>query len=120
MTPDDISNAITGAIGQGGETWLVATLVAFLPILWTMTLILHLGRPYVLRNLRRMGLRLGADVWWMTYLLLRDAVMLVTLGVSLDLLPTQPGRQLGPAYHGAAHSLVPSARSVGQAVAAGR
>jgi hypothetical protein len=83
MTPDDISNAITGAIGQGGQTWLVATLVAFLPTLWTMTLILHLGRPYVLRNLRRMGLRLGADVWWMTYLLLRDAVMLVTLGVSL-------------------------------------
>ena len=83
MTPDDISNAITGAIGQGGQTWLVATLVAFLPTLWTMTLILHLGRPYVLRNLRRMGLRLGADIWWMTYLLLRDAVMLVTLGVSL-------------------------------------
>lgn len=83
MTPDDISNAITGALNQGGSQWLVATIVAFLPALWTMALILHLGRPYVVRTLRRMGLRLGADAWWMTYLLLRDAVLLITLGLSL-------------------------------------
>jgi hypothetical protein len=83
MTPDDISNAITGALNQGGSQWLVATIVAFLPALWTTALILHLGRPYVVRTLRRMGLRLGADAWWMTYLLLRDAVLLITLGLSL-------------------------------------
>ena len=83
MTPDDVSNAITEALRQGGRVWLVATIVAFLPALWTTTLILHLGRPYVLRPLRRMGLRLGADVWWMTYVLLRDAVLLITLGLSL-------------------------------------
>ena len=47
-----------------------------------MTLILHLGRPYVLRTLRRCGLRLGADVWWMSYLLMRDAVLLMTFGLS--------------------------------------
>ena len=47
-----------------------------------MTLILHLGRPYVLRTLRRCGLRLGADVWWMSYLLMRDAVLLLTFGLS--------------------------------------
>lgn len=62
---------------------MVATIVAFLPALWTTALILHLGRPYVVRTLRRMGLRLGADAWWMTYLLLRDAVLLITLGLSL-------------------------------------
>jgi len=83
MTPDDISNAITGALRQGGSQWLVATIVAFLPALWTTALILHLGRPYVVRTLRRMGLRLGADGWWMTYVLLRDAVLLITLGLSL-------------------------------------
>lgn len=82
MTPEDVANAITQALVQGGAQWLVATLVAFLPALWTMTLILHFARPYVLRTLRRCGLRLGADVWWMSYLLMRDAVLVVTFALS--------------------------------------
>ncbi len=82
MKPDDVSNAITQALIQGGAQWLVATLVAFLPALWTMSLVLHLARPYVLRTLRRCGLRLGADVWWMSYLLMRDAVLVVTFALS--------------------------------------
>ena len=83
MTPNDVTNAITGALRQGGSQWLVSTIAAFLPAMWTAVLILHLGRPYVVRTLRRMGLRFGADVWWMTYVLLRDALLLVTLGLSL-------------------------------------
>jgi hypothetical protein len=83
MKPDDVATAITQALIQGGSQWLVSTIVAFLPVLWTMALMLHLGRPYVLRSLRRMGLRFGADVWWMSYLLMRDAVLLVTFGLSL-------------------------------------
>jgi hypothetical protein len=82
MKPDDIANAITQSLVQGGAQWMVATIVAFLPALWTMTLILHLGRPYVLRTLRRCGLRLGADIWWMSYLLMRDAVILITFAMS--------------------------------------
>src|SRR5712692_5320326 len=82
MKPDDVATAITNALVQGGSQWLVATIVAFLPVLWTMTLMLHLGRPYVLRTLRRIGLRLGADIWWMSYLLMRDAVLLLTFGLS--------------------------------------
>jgi len=82
MKPDDIATAIMNALVQGGSQWLIATLVAFLPVLWTTALMLHLGRPYVLRTLRRCGLRLGADIWWMSYLLIRDAVLLITLGVS--------------------------------------
>lgn len=82
MKPDDVANAITQALVQGGSQWLISTIVAFLPVLWTMALILHLGRPYVLRTLRRCGLRLGADVWWMSYLLMRDAVLLVTFALS--------------------------------------
>jgi hypothetical protein len=81
MKPDDIANAITQALIQGGSQWLVSTIVAFIPALWTMTLMLHLGRPYVLRTLRRCGLRLGADVWWMSYLLMRDAVLLITFAI---------------------------------------
>ena len=78
----DVAKAIMNALVQGGAQWLVATIVAFLPALWTMTLILHLGRPYVLRTLRRCGLRLGADIWWMSYLLIRDAVLLLTFALS--------------------------------------
>lgn len=82
MKPDDVANAITQAFIQGGSQWLVSTIVAFLPALWTMSLIMQLGRPYVLRTLRRCGLRLGADVWWMSYLLIRDGVLLITFALS--------------------------------------
>jgi hypothetical protein len=82
MKPVDVSTAIAQALIQGGSQWLISTIVAFLPALWTMALILHLGRPYVLRTLRRCGLRLGADIWWMSYLLIRDAVLLLTFGLS--------------------------------------
>src|SRR5215471_2058273 len=82
MKPDDVSTAITNALVTGGSQWLVATIVAFLPALWTMSLMFHLGRPYVLRTLRRCGLRLGADVWWMSYLLIRDALLLITFALS--------------------------------------
>ncbi len=82
LGPSDVQTAITQALVQGGSQWLVATLVAFLPALWTMTLILHLGRPYILRTLARCGLRLGADVWWMSYLLMRDGLMIITFGLS--------------------------------------
>jgi hypothetical protein len=82
MKPDDVATAISNSLVQGGSQWLIATIVAFLPVLWTMALMLHLGRPYVLRTLRRCGLRLGADIWWMSYLLMRDALLLITFGLS--------------------------------------
>ena len=82
MKPDQVATAITQALVQGGSQWMVSTIVAFLPALWTMALMLHLGRPYVIRILRRCGLRLGADVWWMSYLLMRDAVILITFALS--------------------------------------
>jgi len=81
MKPDDVATAISQSLVQGGSLWLISTIVAFLPVLWTMALIFHLGRPYVLRTLRRAGLRLGADVWWMSYLLIRDALLLITFAL---------------------------------------
>jgi hypothetical protein len=47
-----------------------------------MTLILHLGRPYILRTLRHCGLRLGADIWWMSYLFIRDGLLIITFALS--------------------------------------
>jgi hypothetical protein len=82
MNEQSVATAITNALIQGGSQWLISSIVAFLPVLWTMALMLHLGRPYVLRTLRRCGLRLGADIWWMSYLLIRDAVLLMTFALS--------------------------------------
>ena len=82
MTPVQVSTAISQSLVQGGSQWVISTIVAFLPVLWTMALMFHLGRPYILRTLRRAGLRLGADVWWMSYLLIRDALLLITFTLS--------------------------------------
>lgn len=82
MTPDQITEAITKALLEGGQQWLVLTIAAFMPALWTFTLMLHLARPYVIRTLRKLSLRFGADVWWLTYVLVRDAVTILTFGLS--------------------------------------
>lgn len=81
MKPDVVTQAITSAFVQGGSQWLISTIVAFLPVLWTMALMFHLGRPSILRTLRRAGLRLGADVWWMSYVLIRDALLVITFAL---------------------------------------
>lgn len=83
MTPEQITEAIAKAFLVGGQQWLVLTIAAFMPALWALTLMLHLARPYVIRTLRKLSLRFGADVWWLTYVLLRDAVTILTFGLSL-------------------------------------
>jgi hypothetical protein len=83
MTPDQITEAITKAFLEGGQRWVVLTIAAFMPALWALTLMLHLARPYAIRTLRKLSLRFGADVWWLTYVLVRDAVTVVTFGLSV-------------------------------------
>lgn len=83
MTPDDVTKAIVQAILQGGMQWVVSTIAAFMPSLWALTVIFHLARPHVLRTVTKLSLRFGADVWWLGYVLVRDAVMLLTFALSL-------------------------------------
>jgi hypothetical protein len=83
MTPADVTAAIVEAILHGGEQWVVSTVAALLPSLWAMTVILHLARPYMLRTVKKLSLRFGADVWWLGYVLVRDAAMLITFVLSL-------------------------------------
>jgi hypothetical protein len=82
MTPDDVTKAIVQAIIQGGMQWVVSTIAAFVPGFWALTVIFHLARPYILRTIRKLTLRFGADVWWLGYVLMRDAVMLITFALS--------------------------------------
>lgn len=79
MSADDLSTALV----SGGATWLVLSLAAILPILWAFTLIVWFARPYVVRFLQSLTLRFGADVWWLSYVLMRDALLLVTLALSV-------------------------------------
>lgn len=79
LNADDLATALT----NGSEGWLVLSVAAVLPILWSFTMVLHFARPYVFRFLRSLTLRFGGDVWWLSYVLFRDALLVVTLGLSL-------------------------------------
>jgi hypothetical protein len=79
MTGDDLATALS----TGGMVWLVLSVAAVLPILWAFTLSLHFARPYVLRFLGMLTLRFGGDVWWLSYVLFRDALLVITLGLSM-------------------------------------
>jgi hypothetical protein len=82
MTPDQISQAIASALSDAGEQVLEGTLAAILPILWLLMLALHLGRPYMLNVVQKFSLRLGADIWWLAYVAVRDLAILVTFAFS--------------------------------------
>jgi hypothetical protein len=82
MTPDQISQAIASALSDAGEQVLEGTLAAVLPILWLLMLALHLGRPYMLNVVQKFSLRLGADIWWLAYVAIRDLAILVTFAFS--------------------------------------
>jgi hypothetical protein len=78
VTGDQLAQALT----SGGATWLVLSLAAVLPILWAFVLVLHFARPYIIRFLGSLTLRFGGDVWWLSYVLFRDGLMIVALALS--------------------------------------
>jgi hypothetical protein len=73
MTPDQVSGFF-----DAGESFVEGTIAAVLVIFWLLVIALQLARPYMLRNLRKFTLRLGADLWWIIYVALRD-LLIVTL-----------------------------------------
>lgn len=83
---EGMSDELVTSLVEGGKEWLVLTIAAGLPTLWSLTLIFHFARPYVIRVLRRLSLRFGADVWWLSYVLIRDAIMLITFALGTVLL----------------------------------
>ena len=70
MTADQVS-----AFFDAGEAFVEGTIAAALVALWLLTLALHLARPYMVRNLHKFSLRLGADLWWIIYVGLRDILL---------------------------------------------
>lgn len=70
MTPDQVSGVF-----DAGEGFLEGTIAAALVALWLLVVALHLARPYMVKNLRKFSLRLGADLWWIVYVALRDILL---------------------------------------------
>jgi hypothetical protein len=79
MSPDQQTQALV----QGSQYWLILSIAAVLPILWAFTLALHFARPYVIRYLQSLTLRFGGDVWWLSYILMRDGLLVVTFALSV-------------------------------------
>ena len=79
LNADDLAAALT----SGASGWMVLSVAAVLPILWAFTLSLHFARPYILRFLQKLTLRFGGDVWWLSYVLTRDALLVITLTLSV-------------------------------------
>lgn len=71
MTLDQVSGLF-----DAGESFIEGTIAAALVMLWLLVLALHLGRPYMVRTVRKFTLRLGADLWWIIYVALRDILLI--------------------------------------------
>jgi hypothetical protein len=71
VTPDQVSGLF-----DAGEAFIEGTIAAALIALWLLALSLHLARPYMIRNLRKFSLRLGADLWWIVYVAFRDLILI--------------------------------------------
>lgn len=74
MTADQVAGFF-----DAGESFVEGTIAAALVVLWVLTLAMHLGRPYMVRNTGKFTLRLGADLWWIVYVALRDLLLVQVL-----------------------------------------
>ncbi len=83
---EEMNSELVTSLVNGGKEWLVLTIAALMPTFWALTLIFQFARPYIVRVLRGLTLRFGADVWWLSYVLIRDALMLVTFAIATILI----------------------------------
>jgi hypothetical protein len=89
MTPEQVSGFF-----DAGESFVEGTIAAALVALWLLVVALHLARPYMVANLHKFTLRLGADLWWILYVALRDLLTLqVFLGGFIFFYPDVVGGQ---------------------------
>ena len=96
------ADQVSGLFGAG-EAFVEGTIAAALVILWILTVALHLARPYMAKTTGKFTLRLGADLWWIIYVGLRDIMLLqVFLGSFIFFYPDVVGGQALPITGGLA------------------
>ena len=89
MTPDQVSGLF-----DAGESFVEGTIAAGLVALWLLAVALYLARPYMAANVGKFSLRLGADLWWIVYVALRDILLVqVFLGSFIFFYPDVVGAQ---------------------------
>ena len=87
MTPDQVTGLFSA-----GESFIEGTIAAALVALWLLVVALYLARPYMAANLGKFSLRLGADLWWIVYVALRDILLVqVFLGSFIFFYPDVVG-----------------------------
>jgi hypothetical protein len=79
------STIIVGNYVTAGSVYTENTIAVLLTMLTVLALSIQIARRYFIRILRKFTLRFAADIWWLIYVILRDAsiFLVVLLGVML-------------------------------------
>lgn len=72
-----------GDLVSGGSIWLETTIAVAMVFVTAMAFSLQIARGYFLRTLEKFTLRLGADIWWLAYVLIRDALIFMSFIMGL-------------------------------------
>lgn len=84
LIPSRAATAFTqGELVNGGSIWLETTLAVALVFISAMAFSLQIARGYFIRILNKFTLRLGADIWWLAYVLIRDALIFMSFIIGL-------------------------------------
>ena len=78
VAQEEFEEAVEHAVLEALELYTIATIATIVQVLLIATFSLHIGRPYFIRILKKYTLRLGADIWWTTYILARDGTLLIS------------------------------------------
>ena len=68
---------------SGGSIWLETTIAVALVFVSAMAFSLQIARGYFIRILNKFTLRLGADIWWLAYILIRDGLIFMSFIMGL-------------------------------------
>ena len=68
---------------SAGSIWLETTLAVAMVFVTAMAFSLQIARGYFVRTLNKFSLRLGADIWWLAYVLIRDGLIFVSFIIGL-------------------------------------
>ena len=79
------AQADAGTIATGVGIFTEATIALTVGILFIGAFSLQIARNYFLRTLDKFTLRLGADIWWLAYIMIRDGLMFGALLLGFEL-----------------------------------
>lgn len=79
------STAVSSTLVASLATYTENTIAVLLPLIAILAVSIQVARSYFLRILKKFTLRLAADIWWLLYVILRDAsiFLMVFLGFEM-------------------------------------